>query len=124
MCSVGLDEDMMEEENVLCAASAYDKKFYLNDKYDKLPSDVKDELKVICVLFTESAGGIIIMEFDDDGSLLIKTEADEGDLLYDEIGASLEVRRIQREYEETFKMLEMYYRVFFLGQKPEDAAAE
>lgn len=110
----------MEEENVLCAASAYDKKFYLNEKFDKLPANVRDELKIICVLFTEDVGGIIIMEFDEDGNLMIKTEAEEGDLLYDEIGASLKIRNVQREHEDTFRMLEMYYRVFFLGQKPEE----
>ena len=119
-----MDKDTVEEKVVLCGANAYEKKYYFNEKFAGIPESIKEELHIICVLFTESAGGIIIMEFDDDGSLLIKTEADEGDLLYDEIGASLEVRRIQREYEETFKMLEMYYRVFFLGQKPEDAAAE
>ena len=114
----------MEEENVLCAASAYDKKFYLNDRFDKLPGNVKDELKVMCVLFTEDVGGIIIMKFDDEGNLLVKTEADEGDLLFDDIGASLKIRNMQREHEETFRMLEMYYKVFFLGEKPEDAAKE
>ena len=114
----------MEEDNILCAASAYDKKFYLNDKFSKLPANVKDELKIMCVLFTEDVGGIIIIKFDEKGNLYIKTEADEGDLLFDDIGASLKVGAMQREHEETFRMLEMYYKVFFLGEDPKCAARE
>ena len=38
-------------------------------------------------------------------------------MLYDEIGASLKVRQLQREKRETFEMLEMFYKVFFLGEE-------
>ena len=44
---------MFNDENVvLCASSAYDKKFYLNEDFSKLPDEIKDELKIMCVLFT------------------------------------------------------------------------
>ena len=102
---------------ILCASSAYDKKFYMNEEFAKLPDSVKDELKAMSVLFTEDIGGIFIVEFTDDGRLILKTEADEGDLLYDEIGAALKVRQLQREKEDTFSMLEMFYKVFFLGEE-------
>ena len=102
---------------ILCAASAYDKKFYMNEEFAKLPDSVKDELKAMSVLFTEDIGGIFIVEFAEDGRLILKTEADEGDLLYDEIGAALKVRQLQREKEDTFSMLEMFYKVFFLGEE-------
>lgn len=104
------------ENTVLCASSAYDQKYYLNEAFNKLPDSIKDELKIMCVLFTEDVGGILILEYDEEGQLLLKTEADEGDLLYDEIGAALKVRKLQKEKEETFEALEMYYKVFFLGQ--------
>ncbi len=109
----------MEENEVLCAASAYDKKFYLNEAFDGLPQSVKDELKIMCVLFTEDVGGILTVEFDADGTLFLRTEADEGDLLYDEIGAALKVKRLQTEKKDTFLALEMYYRVFCLGEEPD-----
>ena len=47
------------EEIVLCAASAYEKKFYLNEEFSGLPQSVKDELKIMCALFTEDVGGIL-----------------------------------------------------------------
>ena len=37
----------------LCGASAYQQKFYLNPDFAKLPESVKQELKIICVGFTE-----------------------------------------------------------------------
>ncbi len=111
----------MEQENeVLCASSAYDKKYYLNEAFNQLPDTIKDELKIMAVLFTEDVGGIFIIEFDEKGNLLLRTEADEGDLLYDDIGAALKVRKLQMEKEETFETLELYYKVFFLGEEIEE----
>lgn len=70
---------MFNENVVLCASSAQEKKFYLNEAFDKLPEDIKNELKIMCVLFTEEVGGILTLEFDENGTLLFKTEADEND---------------------------------------------
>lgn len=66
--------DMFNENVVLCASSAYEKKFYLNEAFDKLPEDIKNELKIMCVLFTEEVGGILTLEFDENGTLLFKTK--------------------------------------------------
>ena len=52
------------------------KKFYLNEAFDKLPEDIKNELKIMCVLFTKEVGGILTLEFDENGTLLFKTEAE------------------------------------------------
>lgn len=66
-----------ENENVvLCASNSYEKKYYFNPDFDKLPEDIKNELKIMCVLFTEEVGGILDLEFDDDGTLLFKSTAD------------------------------------------------
>ena len=43
----------MSENTVLCAASAYEEKYYLNPSFSKLPEDIQKELKIISVLFTE-----------------------------------------------------------------------
>ena len=110
---------MKEDLDVLCAASSYDKKFYLNEDFGALPDSIKDELKIMCVLFTEDIGGIIILEFDEEGNLLIRTEADEGDLLYDDIGSELKIRQIRKEKAELLQSLELYYKVFFLGEDVE-----
>lgn len=111
---------MYQEEVVLCGASAYTKKYYLNPLFEGLPQSVKDELKILCVLYTEDVGGVIQLIFDEDGTLQVKTQAEEGDLLFDEIGSVLKVKEMQREREELFESLEMFYRVFCLGENYEE----
>jgi len=108
---------MFNEKMVLCASNAYEKKYYLNDQFSNLPERVKNELKIMCVLFTEEVGGILDLEFDDDGTLLFKSTADEGDLLYDDIGCGLKVKQMQLDKRELLESLEMYYKVFVLGEE-------
>ncbi len=103
----------MREEVVLCGASAYNKKYYLNEAFRGLPAQVKDELKIMCVLFTEDVGGVFQMVFDEEGTLLLRTSCDEGDLLYDDIGCGLKIRELQRTKEDLLKQLQMYYRLLF-----------
>ncbi len=111
---------MYQDRMVLCASSAYEKKFYLNENFEGLPQSIKDELKILCVLYTEDIGGIFTIEFDEEGNLELNTSADEGDLLYDEIGSILKIKQMQNEKRELFESLEMYYKVFFLGEDVED----
>ena len=108
--------DMFDEEVVLCASSAYEKKFYLNEEFSRLPEDIKNELKIMCVLFTEEVGGILELVFDEEGNLLIRTDADENDLLYDDIACGMLIKKMQYEKRELLESLEMFYRVFFLGE--------
>ncbi|MBP3609509.1 MAG: hypothetical protein J6J42_04130 [Lachnospiraceae bacterium] len=110
---------MYQENIVLCGSSAYEQKYYLNEDFGALPKGIKDELKIMCVLFTEDVGGILTLSFEEDGTLIFQTEAEEGDLLYDEIGSVLMVKRLQEEKQELLESLELYYKVFFLN---EDAA--
>jgi hypothetical protein len=103
----------MEEQNmVLCASNKYTKKFYFNPKFDMLPQDVKDELKILCVLFTEKAGGILSVEFDPHGNLKLITEASDSDAMYDEIEAGLKIKKLQDTKEELFSSLELFYKLF------------
>ncbi len=97
---------------VLCAASAYEKKYYLDPAFYDLPKQVLDELQSTCVLFTEEVGGVILLEFDEEGKLLISTQAMDMDSYYDEIGAGLKIRQLREEKEELFQSLELYYKVF------------
>ena len=110
---------MYQDQVVLCGASAYEQKYYLNEDFKSLPSQVQDELKIMCVLFTEDVGGILTLVFDEDGKLLLATSADEGDLLYDEIGSELKIRQIRKEKAEFLQSLELFYKVFFLGEDVE-----
>lgn len=110
----------MEENMVLCASSAYEEKYYLSEEFQGLPEAIKEELQIMCVLYTTDVGGILTLEFEADGTLLMNVTSDEGDLLFDEIGSVLKIKEIQREKSELLEALELYYRAFFLN---EDVAA-
>ena len=107
---------MYNDEIVLCGASSYTKKFYLNENFEGLPESIKDELKIMCVLYTEDVGGTLQLVYDEDGNLEFRTEAEEGDLLYDEIGSGLLVNEVRRKRQELFESLSLYYRVFILHE--------
>ena len=87
---------MKPEKVVLCASSKYEQKFYLNE------------------LFTEDVGGILRLEFDQEGSLNLVTEAFDEDLLYDEIGCELKIKQLQKDKQQLFSSLELFYKVFYL----------
>lgn len=102
-------------ELVLCASSIYNLKFYLNKDFDKLPDEIKDELHAMCGAFTQEIGGIFMLVFDEAGNLKIQTRAIDGDLLFDEIGCGLKVKKLQSEKKELFESLELFYKVFIQG---------
>ena len=108
---------MYDENVVLCEASVYTEKYYLNEDFEALPADVKDELKIMCVLYTQEVGGILVLEYDEEGNLNFRTEAASDDFAYDDIGSGLKIREIQRDKAELLEALEMYYKVFFMGQE-------
>ena len=111
---------MYQEEVVLCGSSAYNKKYYLSEDFEGLPQGIQDELKIMCVLYTEDVGGTLELVFDEEGKLSFRTDADEGDLLYDEIGSVLKIKQLQRDKRELLEALELYFRVFFLGKEFEE----
>lgn len=112
---------MENEQVVLCASSKYEEKYYLNPDFNGLPNGIKDELQAMCVLFTEDIGGILTLEFDEDANLNFVTMSDKEDLLYDDIGSVLKVKQLRIQREELLESLELYYRVFFLGQTLDDS---
>ena len=108
---------MFDEKIVLCGANSYDRKYYLNDQFANLPEQIKQELQIMCVLFTAEIGGILLLEFNEDGSLQFKTQAKEDDILYDEIGSGLKIHQLQIEKKDLLESLELYYKVFVLGEE-------
>lgn len=107
---------MFQNEVILCGSSSYTRKFYLNRDFYRLPEAIKEELQIMCVLFTEDVGGTLQLVFDAEGNLEFRTEVEEGDLLYDEIGSVLKIKQLRNEKQELLEALQMYYRVVFLGE--------
>ena len=68
------------------------------------------------MLFTEDVGGVLTLEFNEAGDLQFKVMSAEDDFDFDEIGSGLKIRQYQAEKRELLESLELYYRVFFLGE--------
>ena len=105
---------------VLCGANAYDKKYYFNKKFSKVPESIQEQLHIISVLFTEEIGGIFTVSFTPYGELVMESTREEGDLLYDEIGAPLMIKEIRKQKREMLEALEIYFKVTYLHQNPAD----
>jgi len=105
---------------VLCGANAYEQKYYFNPIFRQIPDSIKKELNIISVLFTQEAGGIFTIVFEEDGSISIETNADEEDITYDEITAGLLVSEVRRKRQDLFEALGLYYRIYVLHENPAD----
>ena len=116
MSDLQMKDRMADGRIVLCGSNAYEKKYYFNPLFDSVPESVKEELHIICVLFTEEAGGVFLIVFEPDGSISMETEAAEEDILYDDITAGLLVSEIRRNRQTLFEELQLFYRVFVLKE--------
>ena len=108
---------MSEDRIVLCGANSYERKFYLNPDFETLPDTVNDDLKIMCVLYTEDVGGILTLVYEENGELCFEVTHEENDFFFDEIGSHLKIKELQRTKEELLEALQVYYKVFFLGEE-------
>ena len=108
--------DMYNGKIVLCGANSYEEKYYLNPDFEQLPDHVKDELKIMCVLYVNDVGGILTLVYEENGDLYFEVTSAEGDAMFDEIGSRLKIKQLQQEKAELLQSLQLYYRVFFMGE--------
>ena len=111
---------MYEEKVVLCGANSYTEKYYLNPDFEQLPESIKNELKILCVLYVHDVGGILTLVFEENGELCFEVTSEEGDPMFDEIGSRLKIKQIQQEKQDLLQSLQLYYQVFFLGEEVEN----
>ena len=110
---------MYDEKIVLCGANSYEEKYYLNPDFSELPESVKNELKIMCVLYVHDVGGILTLVYEENGELCFEVTSKEGDPMFDEIGSHLKIKQLQTEKRDLLEALQMYYKVFFLGEDAE-----
>ena len=101
------------ERKVLAAASCAEQKYFLEQEFEALPESIQEEVRVICVVMAQKLRCTFLMGFTEAGKLYFETVRQEDDFDFDEIGAELEIKRIQREKKELLKALELWYAVYF-----------
>jgi hypothetical protein len=100
---------------VLNSASFYKQKYYFNEEFERLPEKIKNEMKVITVCLAQLTRGIIMTGFyRDNGDFYIEAMSEPDDMDYDEIGARLEVNKVERESRELFEQLTLWYKTFVI----------
>lgn len=117
---------MYQDKIVLCGANSYEEKYYLNPDFENLPDHIKDELKILCILYVNDVGGILTLVFDEDGSLQLEVTAEECDPMFDDIGSQLKIKQIQNdpEKQELLRQLELYYKIFFLNMSEDEILSQ
>ena len=82
---------------------------------------IKDELKIMCVLYVHDVGGILTLVYEENGELEFEVTSAEGDPMFDEIGSRLKIKEIQTDEkkQELLTQLQLYYKVFYLGEEIE-----
>ena len=96
----------MGEHTVLCGANAYEMKYYFNEQFDSIPESIKNEL-----------GGVFTIAFEEDGNIVLETNADDDDIYYDDVSSGLMVAQVRQHRQELFEALRLYYKVFVLKEE-------
>jgi len=115
-----LDNEKNSDKTTIGMASVYNTTYYYNSFFAALPEAVKEEIKQICTFYSAKLHCVFSVNFRENGDVYFKTVAEEWDINYDEIGASLDIGKLTRERRDLFISLKMWYLVFILGVKPED----
>lgn len=105
------------DEVILALSSSYDRKYFFNQEFEALPDEVKEDIQVMLVMFTMEIGGILTLFYTEEGNLSFRTECDEDDILYDEIGAHLKIKELLIVKSELLESLEAFFKVFYLGEE-------
>ena len=100
----------------IIVSNSYIKKYYLDERLNVLPKEIKDTLKKIFVDLTEDVGGIVEIHYDNkEYDLLFKIYNDDSDLNYDYINANYKLTKIEREYKEIFDKIAQFCKFKFNG---------
>lgn len=99
------------EKEIVISASPYNHKYYFEPRYDDIPNEIKEELIESIAAIAEKVNAIISLGFNKDGYIFIEQTADEN-VFIDEIGADLEIKKLQRDKKELLKSLQLWYMIY------------
>ena len=100
----------------IIVSNSYIKKYYLDERLNVLPKEVKDTLKTIFVKLTEEVGGVVEVLFDNkEYDILFKITPNDDDYNFDEINANYKLSKIEREYKEIFSQIAQFCKFKFNG---------
>lgn len=99
-------------KEVLAAASYEKQKYYIMPEFKALPDEVKEEIKILCVLAAQKLTCTFVIGFQEEGDIYFETVCAQDQFDFDEIGAGLEINQIKRKHKELLKALQLWYVIF------------
>jgi hypothetical protein len=96
---------------VMAASSSYDEKYFIEKSFTELPSEIIKIVKEICICTAYKTRGVFSIGFYENGFLFFESCGDENKG-YDEIGAQLEIKKLQKEEKELIKSLQLWFLVY------------
>ena len=99
------------EKTIVISASPYNHKYYFEQAYKDIPTEIQEELIESIAAIAEKVNAIISLGFDEVGHVFIE-QATEESVFADEIGAELEIKRFQKEKSELLKSLQLWYMIY------------
>lgn len=100
------------KKTVLAAASCKEQKYYIAKEFEVLPSEIKDEIKITCVLIAQKLFCTFVIGFLEEGDIYFDIVKEESELDFDDIGAELEIKEIRKKKKELLNALKLWYVVF------------
>lgn len=101
------------KKQILAVASFEKQKYFIEPKFQALPEEIQKDVKVLCVLTAQKLCCTFLMGFEEKGDIYFETIKSEQSIDFDDIGAELEIKKIQSENKELLQALKLWYIVFF-----------
>lgn len=101
------------EKQILAVASYEKQKYFIEPKFQILPEEIQKEIKIMCVLTAQKLCCIFLIGFEKQGDIYFETLKEQQSIDFDDIGAELEIKKIQSEKEQLLKALKLWYIIYF-----------
>lgn len=101
------------EKQILAVASYEKQKYFIEPKFQILPEEIQKEIKIMCVLTAQKLCCTFLIGFEEQGDIYFETIKEREDIDFDDIGAELEIKKIQSKKEQLLKALKLWYIIYF-----------
>lgn len=98
------------DEKIVAVANKYKSLYFLDEEFQCLPNEIKDELKIALVLGCEKCNGVIKLFFNKVHDLRLEILKDEDDFNFDEINAKMVLKDIEDKKKELLQKIELFYK--------------
>lgn len=101
------------KKKVLAAASYETQKYFLEPDFSSLPEGIQEEIRTICIVLAQKLCCTFLIGFYENGAIYFDVVKPENCFDFDDIGAELEIKSLEKEKAELIKSLKLWYLVYY-----------